>query len=130
MPHLSSQSEIQDDQTVEDETEDQRPSAQRELLRVSLDDIATEIRKALNDAALPIPVFLVIPSDGPALLMYGTLLDPTDEDWSRATEIVCSIVGNVVGINGLQGRELTCAASNAVPVDASDIRVPEGSQRL
>jgi hypothetical protein len=112
--------ELQEQQTSNHETVDERLSEPRELLRGSLKDIASKVRTALDNAALGIPVFLIIPSSGQAILTFGTLLDPSDEDWSRATKIVCGIVSKVAGLDGLHSRELACASSSG-PLSANDV---------
>jgi hypothetical protein len=87
------------------------PLAQRELLKVSLNDIASAVRTALDDAALGVEVSFAAPSSGEALLMFATPTDPSDQDWTQANQIVCHVVGKLIGMDGLRSRELPCAAS-------------------
>jgi hypothetical protein len=72
--------------------------------------------------ALTMQVFFAIPSGGPALLSFATSDDPTDEIWERVSKIVCQIVGNAIGVTGLIGRSLACAATGVAMVagDVSD----------
>ena len=67
--------------------------SQREIIRQSLDEIATEVATALRDAHLDFPVFLTVPNSGEFLATMACPLDPSDGDWSHASAIVCRIVG-------------------------------------
>jgi hypothetical protein len=99
-------------------------AAQREPLRASLDEIASAVTTALDDPVHPIAVFLTVPSSGEALLTFATPIDPTDEDWSRVSQVICDIVGNRIGVEGLYGRPVLWAAS--VPRWAADVPVALG----
>ena len=89
------------------------PDAQREIIRESLNEIATEVGAALRDAHLDFPVFLTVPTSGDFLATMASPLDPSDEDWSHASVIVCQIIGKRLGDVGLSGRPLRCAVANA-----------------
>jgi hypothetical protein len=95
---------------------------QRETLRQSLDAIASDVGMALRDAGLNFPVFLTVPNSGNSLATVATPLDPTANDWQQASEIVCQIVGKIVGCDRLRGRALTCAVANSA-VAADDVIV-------
>ena len=58
------------------------PDAQREIIRQSLDEIATEVGTALRDAQLDFPVFLTVPNSGDSLATMASPLDPSDRDWA------------------------------------------------
>jgi hypothetical protein len=93
-----------------DETQaDERCDEQRAMLRVSLDEIASETTSALQEADLTMPVYFSVPSSGSAILTFMTSADPSDEDWSRATEIVCDVAGRKIQVENLIGRNLRCA---------------------
>jgi hypothetical protein len=92
---------------------DDRIDAQRDLIRQSLDDIATEVRIALGNAGLTCPVFLTVPNSGNALATVATPIDPPDDDWSRVMAIVCQIVEKRFGAGKLRSRELRCAVATA-----------------
>jgi hypothetical protein len=93
---------------------------QRETLRQSLDAVVRDVSMTLRDAGLNFPVFLTIPSSGNSLATIATPLDPLDNDWQRASEIVCQIIAKKVGCDLLRGRRLTCAVANSV-VAAADL---------
>jgi hypothetical protein len=93
---------------------------QRDTLRQSLDAVANDVSMALRDAGLNFPVFLTVPSSGNSLATIATPLDPTDDDWQRASEIVCQIMAEKVGCDRLRRRELTCAVANS-KVAAADV---------
>ncbi len=86
--------------------------AQREIIRKSLSEIANDIGMALRDAGLNFPVFMTVRDNGDSLATIATPLDPSDDDWERAADIVCRIIGKKIGTDGLQGRELPCAIAN------------------
>jgi hypothetical protein len=93
---------------------------QRQHLTSSLTEIASEVTAALADAGLRIPVFFTVPSSGDALMTFATPMDPSDEDWIRACEIICPIVGNKIGMSNLYSRSLPCMAAGT-PIGAADI---------
>src|SRR6476659_2152125 len=89
------------------------PDAQREIIRQSLDEIAAEVGTALCEAHLAFPVFLTVPNSGESLATMACPLDPSDADWSRASAIVCRIIGQRLGDARLCGRPMICALANA-----------------
>jgi hypothetical protein len=89
----------------------ERRDAQRDRLRMSIDQIAAEVTTALCDESLSMQVFFAVPSSGSALLTFATPNDPTDKTWGHASKIICGIVGNKIGVSGLFGRLLTPAAT-------------------
>jgi hypothetical protein len=84
--------------------------AYRARARNLLPQITQDVKRALDEAS--IDVFLMIPASGDAVATFGTAIDPPDEVWERASEIVCSIVrAAVVGLDRVQCRELACATT-------------------
>jgi hypothetical protein len=104
-----------DDSLIDCELDEQRDS-----VRNSLDAIANDISMALRDAGLAFPVFLTVPSSGNSLATIATPLDPIDDDWQHASEIVCQIIAERLGCGRLRGRELTCAIANGA-IAAADV---------
>jgi hypothetical protein len=120
MPDVPEPEELQDHPTTHRATADGwHHSTQRRFLTESLDDIAAQVRTALDDAGLAVEVFFTIPSGGEALMTLATPVDPSDERWPRANQIICDVVGNIIGIEGLHSRGLPCAAPGA-PTDTVD----------
>ena len=103
------------------------PEAQREIIRQSLDEIAAEVATALRDAHLDFPVFLTVPNSGNSLATMACPLDPSDEDWSHASAIVCRIIGQRLGDAPLHGRPLHCAVANAT-MGAAEVTADTGSE--
>jgi hypothetical protein len=68
-------------------------ASQREIIRQSLDEIASDIGMALRDVGITFPVFITARNSGDSLATIATPLDPSDHDWERATAIVCQIIG-------------------------------------
>jgi hypothetical protein len=101
-------------------TDDGQLEAQRSIIRESLDEIANELGISMREARLDYPVGLAVPISGEALVTMVTRVDPSDDDWSRATAIVCQIVAKRLGGIRLRSRPLTCAMANA-PINAAEI---------
>ena len=103
------------------------PEAQREIINLALDEIAAEVGTALRDAHLDFPVFLTVPTSGESLATMACPLDPSDADWSLASEIVCRIIGQRLGDVRLRGRPLHCAVANGT-IAATDVTADIGSE--
>jgi hypothetical protein len=94
---------------------------QRSIIRESLDEIVNDIGMAIPDAGLHFPVFMTVRDSGDSLATIATPLDPSDDDWSRASEIVCQIIQKKIGGGPLRSRELLCAVANAAPMSAAEV---------
>jgi len=94
---------------------------QRNIIRQSLDAIIDEIGMAMRDVGLTFPVYITVRNSGDALVTIATSLDPSDEQWQHATEIVCRTLEERIGCGRLQGRELACAIANAGTINAADV---------
>jgi hypothetical protein len=92
---------------------DKRHDEQRATLRRDLDEIASEVSRALHEVDLNMPVYFSVPSSGAAILTFMTPVDPSDEDWSRATKIVCDVASRKVQMPNLIGQALRCAPSGS-----------------
>jgi hypothetical protein len=63
------------------------------------------------------------------VLTFATPLDPSDEDWLRACQIVSGISSNKIDVEGLHIRALPCAAAGALVVAANfDVGNGEASE--
>jgi hypothetical protein len=98
----------------------QRVESQREIIRLALNELASEVKTALRDAYLDFPVFLTVPNSGDSLATMACPLDPSDSDWFHASAIVCQIIGKRLGDARLRGRSLHCAVANAT-MGAADV---------
>jgi hypothetical protein len=114
MPQLFESEEEQQHEADDHSQASARRDEQRAILRLCLDEIASETTSALRDAAVAIPMLFAIPSSGAALVTFATPGDPTDSIWSRVTAIILDIVGSKIEVRGLIGRPLACAASGAI----------------
>src|SRR5208283_3826564 len=83
----------------------------QERVASALDKIVADVTLALDDAGIAIPVFFIIPTSGEALLSFATALDPSEQEWSRACDIIVGIVQKALDLTGLQARPVVCAAS-------------------
>ena len=95
--------------------------AQRDMIRNSLNEIANDIGMAMRDVGLHFPVFLTVRDSGDSLATIATPIDPSNDDWQQASEIVCQIMGRKLGTGRLRGRELACAVANSVPMGAAEV---------
>jgi hypothetical protein len=97
---------------------------QRQFIKLVLDDIATKVGSGLRADNLEFPVYLAVPSSGAALITIACPIDPTDSEWSRATEIVCRVISERLNGIRLHSQSLQCTAVNttacAVDVTAGD----------
>jgi hypothetical protein len=89
------------------------PEAQRKVIRLALDDLASEISIQVRDAHLDSLIFPTEPTSGNSIATMACALDPSDGDWSHASAIVCRIIGQRLGAVRLRGRSLHCAVANA-----------------
>jgi hypothetical protein len=105
----------------DDERFDNDIESQREAIRGSLDEIASDIGMVMRDEGLHFPVYITVRDHGDSLATAATLLDPSGDDWSRATAIVCQIIQKKIGTDGLRWRELLCAVANAAPMSAVEV---------
>jgi hypothetical protein len=78
--------------------------AQRAILTKSIDDIANKIGMALRDANLRFPVYITVPSSGDSLVSIATPLDPSDDNWERATSPAKSLVDGWVSRSCVAGQ--------------------------
>ena len=95
-------------QPSSDRLEQQRASLRDALQRI-VDDIGTEMRTA----GLNFPIFIAVRNEGPTLATAATPLDPSDQDWDRAFDIVLRTIEERIGCGRLRGQTLTCAVANA-----------------
>jgi cell division GTPase FtsZ len=100
---------------------DDRLDAQRDIIRQSLEAITNDIWMAMRDVGLTFPVYITVRNSGDALVTIATSLDPSDEEWQHAREIVCRTLEERVGCDRLRGRELACAIANAGAISAADV---------
>jgi hypothetical protein len=107
---------------------DDEPEAQRAVIRLTLNEIAAEISTGLREASLDFPVYLTVSNSGKSLATMACPLDPSDTEWSRASAIVCKIIGKRLGGVRLRGRPLHCAVANSqmgATELAADARIEE-----
>jgi hypothetical protein len=100
--------------------ESTEPEAQREVIRLALDEIIAEVGAALRDAQLDFPVYVAVPNSGQSVASMACPLDPTASQWSKAKAIVCRIIGGRLGDVRLRGQPLHCAVANGT-IAAADV---------
>ena len=77
------------------------------------DEITAQIECALTDADIRSPISIVVPSRH-SLVTIACPCDLPSEEWSRMSSIVCEVIGQKLGREGLRGRPLARATANAV----------------
>ena len=97
---------------------DTQIESKREIIRACLADVVVEIGDRLREAGLNAPIFLTVPLSGDAIVTMATPLDPTDDEWSHVTKIVCKTVSDRLDGIKLRGREMICAMANSTMVAA------------
>jgi hypothetical protein len=107
--------------TLDDKRFDNDIQSQREIIRQSLSEIVNDIGIAMRDVGLCFPVFMTVRDNGDSLATIATPLDPSDQDWERASAIACEVIGQKIGDRKLRHRELLCAAANAAPMSAAEV---------
>jgi hypothetical protein len=115
-------------QIVEPSSTDDESEAQRAVLRPVLNDLGAEIGTELREASLDFPVFLTVPNSGHSVATMACPLDPTDAEWSRASAIVCKIIGRRLGNVRLRGRALQCAVANNTTMGATEVAADASSE--
>ena len=84
----------------------------RERAASKLDQIAQLVRQRLTEHGIDESVFFVVPSSGDTIITFGTTGDPPDELWARISDLVGTVVKEVVGVERLRCRDLICAAAD------------------
>jgi hypothetical protein len=84
--------------------------ANRAHLRMTLDDMNAEVAIAMKEAGLSIEVLFMDPVGDEAVVNFATDIDPAHRDWPQAQQIICGIVSDRVGIEGLRCRSVACAS--------------------
>ena len=100
---------------------DDRLDTQRDIIRESLHEIANDIGMAMRDEGLHFPVYITVRYSGDSLATIATPLDPSDDDWSRASSIVCDVMEKRTGGGKLTSRKLACAVANAAPMSVAEV---------
>jgi hypothetical protein len=85
----------------------------RSVIRQSHNEIANDVGIAMRDAHLTFPAGLTTPTSGYSIVTVVTPIDPSEDDWSHATAIVCEIVARKLGGIRLCSRSLPCAMVNS-----------------
>jgi hypothetical protein len=99
---------------------DNRVESKREIIRDCLHEIIVDVESRLRAAGLTSTIFLTVPHSGDAVASMATPLDPSDDEWSQVTEIVCSTVSDRLDGIELRGREMICAMANST-MSAADL---------
>ena len=86
----------------------------RARARSLLDEITQQTKQALIDADIDLGIYLLVPSSGEAIVLFGTPGDPLDDEWDRVSEIVSAIVRQSVGVDRTRCRPVACAATDTI----------------
>jgi hypothetical protein len=91
---------------------DDKVEAKRKIIRRSLVEITAEVAAKMRGENLHSSVNIVVPSRH-SLVTIGGIRDLPTEEWSRVSEIVCEVIGQKLGREGLRGRSLARATATA-----------------
>jgi hypothetical protein len=105
---MDTQEELDDLTEEGDEVIDYRARA-----RAEIDQIARLAKNALAEHAIDLTVFFLVQSNGP-ILTFGTMSEPSENQWEQVSKIVLSIVREVTGLDGAWCRRVMCASTDAV----------------
>jgi hypothetical protein len=111
MPQITE--ETKHDSRADVATDPRKNAKQRAKLKASLNDIADEVTRSLQEVGIAIPVFFTVPSGGP-LMTFATETDPADEVWARVSEIVVLVVSRALFVDDLIYQSAPCAAATAM----------------
>jgi hypothetical protein len=95
-----------------DNDDDDDLETQRSIIRQSLAEIAADVAIKMRSANLYFPLGVAVPSSG-ALLTMMTPNDPTDQEWSEVSTIVCQIVAAKLRGMRLRTHSLPCSLVNS-----------------
>jgi hypothetical protein len=98
---------------------DDNVEAKQKIIGRSLDEITAEVAAKMRDENLHSSVNIVVPSRH-SLVTIGGTRDLPSEKWSRVSEIVCEVIGQKLGREGLRGRPLVRATAIAM-MSAGDV---------
>lgn len=91
------------------------PAIRRKQVTGNIDEIARLTKQSMAANGLTLPIGLLVPSSGQALLTITSTTepDPTDDEWERVCDIVIGVAEKVLGIKGLISREVFCSLVQA-----------------
>jgi hypothetical protein len=87
--------------------------AEREIIRQSLDAIASDVAMAMRDVGLHYPIGLAVPGSGNSVANILCPVDPPDDDWSHITAIACAVLAKKLGGKSFRGLPIVCAMTSA-----------------
>lgn len=102
-------------QEADDQADDDCVADYRARAEAKLDQIAQQAKQALEEHGIDTPVFFTVPRSGDSILTFGTITDPSDDLWEQVREIVSKIVRQMVGLDRVRCREVTCATTADQP---------------
>ena len=65
------------------------------------------------------------PRSGDSLVSIATPLDPSDDNWERATAIACEVIGRWLGVEKLRSRPMICAIADTARISVSELAQAE-----
>jgi hypothetical protein len=98
---------------------DDKAEAKRKVIRRSLDELKAQVERAMLAANIRSPINIVVPSRY-SLVTIGGTRDLPPEEWSRMSAVVCDVIGQKLGRDGLRGRPLARATATA-KLSAADV---------
>ena len=101
-----------DTQELDDLNEDgDEVRAHRARVRTGLNEIARLAKQALAKQKIGLDLFFLTPNSGESVLMFGSPTDVDDPTWERVSDIVSSVLRQVVGLDGTRCRPVMCSTT-------------------
>jgi hypothetical protein len=96
----------------DDLTDDIEEATYRERATAMLNQIAHDAKIALAERDITLDVFFTVPRSGCAVVTFGTLANPSDDQWDQVSEVVSAIVRRSIGLERSRCRALVCATTH------------------
>jgi hypothetical protein len=96
---------------------DDKVEAKRKIIRQSLDEITVAVERTMQRENLRASIHIVVPSRHSLVTIAGPC-DSSPEERARMSSIVCKVLGQKLGREGLRGRPLARATATAKSIAA------------
>jgi hypothetical protein len=100
---------------------DDKVEANRKIIRRALDEIIVAVEQAMQRENLRSRIQIVVPSRYSLVTIAGPC-DSSSDERSRLSAIVCEVIGQKLGRDGLRGRPLDRATATAKLIAADVTR--------
>jgi hypothetical protein len=96
---------------------DDKTEAIRKIIRRSLDEFIVAVEQTMQCENPRSRIQIVVPSRHSLVTIAGSSYS-SSEEWARLSSIVCEVIGQKLGREGLRGRPLARATATAKLISA------------